>query len=84
MEQLAQLGIHVVNVFSPWPTTAYDTCIAAGYFGTNTIDMLFASRAKKRKLIIDPIEARVAVWDSERRFCTVSDLPPGALESCAP
>jgi len=79
--ELSQLGIHVVTVFSPWPSTPYDTCIAAGYFGTNTIDMLFASRAKKRKLIIDPIEARVAVWDSERRFCTVSDLPPGALES---
>jgi hypothetical protein len=79
--ELFQLGIHVITVFSPWPSMPYDTCITAGYFGTNTIDMLFASRAKKRKLIVDPIEARVAVWDSERRFSAVLDLPPGAVES---
>lgn len=79
--ELKALGIHVVTVFSPWPQTAFDTSIAAGYFGTNTIDMLFASRAAKRKLVLDPIEARVAVWDSERRFQAVSELPLGALES---
>ena len=79
--ELTLLGIHVRSVFSPWPDMRYDTCIAAGYFGTKTIDMLFASRAGKRKLIIDPIEARVALWDSELRFRAVSDLPPGTLES---
>lgn len=79
--ELSQLGIHVITVFSPWPSMPYDTCITAGYFGTNTIDMLFASRANKRKLVVDPIEARVAVWDSERRFSAVLDLPPGAIES---
>ncbi len=79
--ELTALGICVVSVFSPWPDEPYDTCIAAGYFGANTIDLLFASRAAKRKLIVDPIEARVAVWDAERRFCSVPDLPAGALTS---
>jgi len=81
VSELSQLGMEVVTAFSPWPTTPYDTCIAAGYFGTNTIDMLFASRAAKRKLVLDPIEARVAVWDCDRRFCSVSELPPAALAS---
>ncbi len=78
---LALLGIQIVTVFSAWPSTAFDTCIVAGYFGTNTIDMLFASRAKKRKLVVDSVEARVAFWDSERRFSSVSELPSGALAS---
>lgn len=79
--ELTVLGIRAASVFSPWPEEPYDTCIAGGYFGANTIDMLFASRAAKRKLIVDPIEARVAVWDAERRFCSVPDLPAGALTS---
>lgn len=74
--ELQSLGIHIISAFSPWPSEQFDLCIATGYFGTGTIDMLFASRAIKNILVADPIEARVAVWDVERRFCGVPDLPP--------
>ena len=73
--ELSSLGVDVLNVFGPWPTAVYTSCIACGYFGTSTIDMLFASRARAGVLIVDPIEARVAIWDIEKRFCGVPDLP---------
>lgn len=72
---LEALGIDVVNVFAPWPNPAYETCISCGYFGTSTIDMMFASGARNGVLIADPIEARVAVWDVEKRFQSVTHLP---------
>jgi hypothetical protein len=73
--ELSSLGVDVLNVFGPWPTAVYQTCVACGYFGTSTIDMLFASGAHAGVLIVDPIEARVAIWDIEKRFCGVPDLP---------
>jgi len=73
--ELSSLGVDVLNVFGPWPTAVYETCVACGYFGTSTIDMLFASGARAGVLIVDPIEARVAIWDIEKRFCGVPDLP---------
>ena len=76
VNELQSLGIHIISAFSPWPSAEFDLCIATGYFGTGTIDMLFASRAIKNVIVADPIEARVAVWDVERRFCGVPDLPP--------
>lgn len=72
---LATLGIDVVNVFAPWPAPVYGTCISCGYFGTSTIDMMFASGAQNGVLIADPIEARVAIWDIEKRYQGVPDLP---------
>ena len=72
---LSSLGVDVLNVFGPWPTAVYETCVACGYFGTSTIDMFFASGARGGVLIVDPIEARVAIWDIEKRFCGVPDLP---------
>jgi hypothetical protein len=75
VEDLTELGITVSNVFSPWPTVPCDICIACGYFGTGTIDMIFASGARSGVLIVDPIEARVAIWDIEKRFCRVRELP---------
>jgi hypothetical protein len=72
---LLSLGIQVLNVFGPWPTVLYETCIACGYFGTSTLDMIFASGSRSGVLIVDPIEARVAIWDIEKRFCAVPDLP---------
>jgi hypothetical protein len=50
-------------------------CVVAGYFGTSTIDMLFASKAAKLLMVVDPIEARIAIWDIEKRFCEVAGLP---------
>ena len=76
VDEVQSLGIHIVSAFSPWPSAQFALCIATGYFGTGTIDMLFASRAIKNILVADPIEARVAVWDVERRFCGVPGLPP--------
>lgn len=75
VRDLSSLGVDVLNVFGPWPTAVYETCVACGYFGTSTIDMLFASGARGGVLIVDPIEARVAIWDIEKRFCGVPDLP---------
>jgi hypothetical protein len=75
VSELSSLGVDVSNVFGPWPTAVYETCVACGYFGTSTIDMLFASGAHAGVLIVDPIEARVAIWDIEKRFCGVPDLP---------
>jgi hypothetical protein len=75
VDDLQLLGVHIANVFSAWPTGGYDMCVATGYFGTVTIDMLYASGAAHKVLIVDPIEARIAVWDTERRFCGVPDLP---------
>lgn len=72
---LATLGIKILNVFAPWPTAVYETCVACGYFGTSTIDMIFASSSRTGVLIVDPIEARVAIWDIEKRFCDVRGLP---------
>jgi hypothetical protein len=79
LEDLATLGVVVLNVFGPWPTAIFETCIACGYFGTSTIDMLFASGARAIALVLDPIEARVAVWDIEKRFTGVPDLPRAVI-----
>jgi hypothetical protein len=78
---LAALGIHVQNVFGVWPAVSYDMCVVAGYFGTSTIDMLFASKAAKMVMVVDPIEARIAIWDIEKRFCEVVGLPRPVLTS---
>jgi hypothetical protein len=37
--------------------------------------MVFAAGSKKTVFAVDPIEARIAVWDLERRFCEVPNLP---------
>lgn len=81
VEDLVALGVTVSNVFGPWPTANADSCIACGYFGTTTIDMIFASGAQSGALIVDPIEARVAVWDIEKRFCSVRELPETVVHS---
>lgn len=81
IDDLRTLGVHVANVFGAWPASTYDTCVATGYFGTATIDMLFASGAVHKVLVVDPIEARIAVWDTEKRFCGVPDLPQSIAAS---
>jgi hypothetical protein len=81
VEELVTLGVAVCNVFGPWPIVSTDSCIACGYFGTTTIDMIFASGAQSGVLIVDPIEARVAIWDIERRFCSVRELPETVVHS---
>lgn len=79
VNDLLALGIEVLNVFAPPPTTAFETCIACGYFGTSTVDMMFASGSRTAVLILDPIEARVAIWDIEKRFVGVPDLPEAVV-----
>lgn len=37
--------------------------------------MIFAGGPKRVFFVVDPIEARIAVWDLERRFCGVPNLP---------
>jgi hypothetical protein len=80
-QDLAALGIQVQNVFSAWPSASFDVCVVAGYFGTSTIDMLFASKAAKLAMVVDPIEARIAIWDIEKRFCEVAGLPGSVMAS---
>jgi hypothetical protein len=75
INDLSALGIDVVTTFGPWPSMPYEACVTAGYFGTSTLDMLFAAGARKAVMIVDPIEARIAVWDIEKRFCGVPGLP---------
>jgi hypothetical protein len=79
--ELAGLGITIQSVLDPWLTGHYDTCIATGYFGPPTIDALIASRAPRLHMIVDPIEACVAVWDIRRRFDILAGLPTSA-QSC--
>jgi hypothetical protein len=79
--QLSEFGISVANVFGAWPSVPSDTCVACGYFGTGTIDMIFASGASKVVVIADPVEARVAIWDVEKRFGTVDGLPTSVIAS---
>jgi hypothetical protein len=74
-QDLVTFGIDVLSVFAPWPAKHYDTCVATGYFGTSTIDFFFASKAAKTVVIVDPIEARVALWDITKRFSEVPGLP---------
>ena len=80
-QDLVELGIQVQNVFSAWPSSTFDVCVVAGYFGTSTIDMLFASKAAKLLMVVDPIEARIAIWDIEKRFCEVAGLPGPIIAS---
>ena len=74
-DDLSTLGVDIINVFGAWPLKAYDSCVAAGYFGTSTIDMVFAAGPKETVFAVDPIESRIGVWDLERRFCEVAHLP---------
>lgn len=66
--ELATLGVHVQSAFDVLPLVDYDTCISAGYFGPATIDLALASRATRVHFVVDPIEARIAIWDLQTRF----------------
>jgi hypothetical protein len=78
---LVELGILVQSVFSPWPDVPFDRCICAGYFGNRSLDAMFASGAKRVLLIADPIEARVALFDVERKYRSIPHLPERLQET---
>jgi hypothetical protein len=80
---LVELGILVQSVFSPWPDLPFDRCICAGYFGNRSLDAMFASGAKRVLLIADPIEARVALFDVERKYRSLPHLPQRLQETLA-
>lgn len=65
---LQSLGIYVQSAFDNLPLSTFDTCVPAGYFGPATIDLALASRAERIHFVVDPIEARVAIWDLQTRF----------------
>lgn len=79
--ELPILGVQVCSVFEPTPLKRFDACIASGYFGPATIDMVFASKATRVYFVVDPIEARIAIWDLQNRFRQFSAFVPKEVES---
>lgn len=59
-EALEDLGVHVTGRRGYWPDRPFGVALAAGYYGTRTLDVLLASRAPVLRLVFDPIEARAA------------------------
>lgn len=78
---LEVLGIRVQSVFAPWPEETFDRFISGGYFGSKTLDAMFASGAKRALLVADPIEARVALFDIERKYKAIPRLPTRLQET---
>jgi hypothetical protein len=78
---LELLGIRVQSVFAPWPDESFDRFISAGYFGSKSLDAMFASGAKRALLVADPIEARVALFDIERKYKAIAQLPARLKET---
>lgn len=78
--ELATLGVQVQGAFDILPMADYDTCISAGYFGPATIDLALASRATRIHFVVDPIEARIAIWDLQTRFKQYSSWLPQSVQ----
>jgi|SRR5579859_234537 len=78
--ELAMLGVHVQGAFDILPIAKYDTCISAGYFGSTTIDLALASRATRIHFVVDPIEARIAIWDLQTRFRQYNSWLPQSVQ----
>jgi len=65
-EAIEQLGVHIVGRRGYWPDRQFSAAIAAGYFGTRTMDTLLACRATHVQFVVDPIEARAAWYQTQR------------------
>ena len=65
-EALADLGIKVESQVSRFSGEPPDLVIATGYFGIVTLDKLFATRARRVRLVFDPIEARAAWYGAQK------------------
>jgi len=65
-EDMEQLGVHVTGRRGYWPDRPFGAAVTAGYFGTRTIDTLLACRAVHVRFVVDPIEARVAWFQTKR------------------
>lgn len=65
-DAIEQLGVHVTGRRGYWPDRPFSAAIAAGYFGTRTVDTLLACRAAHLRLVVDPIEARAAWYQTQR------------------
>lgn len=71
-ELLAELGVNIESHISRFSGEPPDTAITAGYSGLATLDKLLMSRAKKLRLVFDPIEARAA-WYGVRKLIECLD-----------
>jgi len=60
IDSLEELGVYVTSIYGYWPDRAFDGVIAAGYFGTATLDIILGCRAPAVRFVVDPIEARIA------------------------
>lgn len=60
VDSVEDLGVYVTSIFGYWPDRAFGGVVAAGYFGTATLDIILACRASAVRLVVDPIEARIA------------------------
>ncbi len=80
---LMALGIQVQNVFSAWPSASFDVCVAAGYFGTSTIDMLFASKAAKLVMVVDQLKRALRFGILRSASARLLDCPDRLWHPCA-
>ena len=72
VERPLDSGIEVLNVFGPWPMMLVEMCVACGYFGTSTVDMMFASGSRAGAIILAIRLRRVSQsGDIEKRFVGV-------------
>jgi hypothetical protein len=72
LENLVELGVYVTARRDYWPDRSFSAAVAAGYFGTRTVDVLLASRAPVLRFVLDPIEARTA-WFQLQKIASVLD-----------
>lgn len=66
LDDIVQLGIQVTGRRGLWPERPVSAAVTAGYFGNRTIDTLLACRAAHLRLVLDPIEARAAWYQTQR------------------
>lgn len=65
-KDIEKLGVYVTGRRGFWPDRPFDAVITAGYFGMRTIDVLLGCRPSHMCLVLDPIEARAAWYQTQR------------------
>ncbi len=65
-DDIGQLGIQVTGRRGLWPERPVSAAVTAGYFGNRTVDTLLGCRAAHLRLVLDPIEARAAWYQTQR------------------
>ena len=66
--ELEGLGLHVRTPFYLPPASPPSAVVLTGYFGRASLDALLVSRATSVSLVMDPIEARAALYGLRESF----------------